>query len=94
MFVFMIMGSPPVNKMSETSSCSCVACDRDDGVKRTPSTDLQIVEQRIRVLLGKSQVRVSNKLGPAEAVRAVRVARLRRRREEEDRLRVFMLYSG
>ena len=53
----------------------------------------QVVEERIGVLLGKAQVRIPNKLGPAEAVRTIRVARLSGRREEEDRFRVFMLDS-
>ena len=52
---------------------------------------LQIVKQTISVLLREPQIRVADELGPAEAVRAVRVARLRRGREEQDRLRVLVL---
>ena len=54
----------------------------------------EVVEERARVLLREAQVGVADELRPAEAVRAVRVARLRRGREEEHRLRVLVLYSG
>ena len=43
---------------------------------------LQIIEERVRVLLREPQIRVADKLGPSKAVRAVGVARLRRRRKK------------
>ena len=54
---------------------------------------LQIVEETVRVLLRKTQIRVADKLGPSKAVRAVGVARLGGRGEEEDRLRVLVLHA-
>mmetsp|Transcript_39919 Transcript_39919/g.132060 ORF Transcript_39919/g.132060 Transcript_39919/m.132060 type:complete len:492 (+) Transcript_39919:115-1590(+) len=53
----------------------------------------EVVEERARVLLREAQVRVADELRPAEAVRAVRVARLRRRGEEQHRLRVLVLHA-
>ena len=37
---------------------------------------LQVVEQRVRILLSKAQIRVPDELRPPKAVRAVGVARL------------------
>ena len=54
---------------------------------------LEVVEERVGVFLREAEVRVADELRPAEAVGAVRVARLRGRREEEDRLGVLVLHA-